>query len=261
MRVPVNYSIKHIIDCILSDTRRARRFSEKSKIKRYREALQAITRHPELARLLTPGHLRAYPIQGARFFSRIGVLPPELVIADARFQNLCTLPYWTVYRDTKGATYKRFDRCPGYGWLPGCPPQAPGVADVQNILDRSTHVVVLQTRLLQERWEVGWKFDVLHRLAREIETACGQGAVTGKFGSGPCGACKAQHCLYHQPCKSPERKTASLESMGICVDRLCSDLALLTGNKAWKLTWLRHFGLPQQRPKKWKYVEAISLGL
>jgi hypothetical protein len=49
--------------------------------------------------------------------------------------------------------------------------------------------------------------------------------------------------------------------MGICVDRLCSDLALLTANKAWKLTWLRHFGLPQQRPKKWKYVEAISLGL
>ncbi|MEI6127881.1 MAG: DUF2284 domain-containing protein, partial [Pseudomonadota bacterium] len=113
--------------------------------------------------------------------------------------------------------------------------------------------------LLAERWEVGWKFAVLHRLARDIENIFGKSAVTGTFGSGPCSACAAQYCLHHQPCKTPELKTISLESMGICVDRLCTDLALLTGNNSWKLTWLRHFGFPQQTPKKWKYVEAISL--
>ena len=40
-----------------------------------------------------------------------------------------------------------------------------------------------------------------------------------------------------------------------------SDLAMLTGIKSWQLTWLKHFGLPQQRPKQWKYVEAISIKL
>lgn len=260
-RIPVNYSIRNIIHCILNDSRGRRQPSQKRKKSLYDAALQRINQQPVLAKLLSIAHLHKYPIEGARYFARIGVLPPELVIVDERFRNMCTLPYWTLYRDTKGAAYQRFDRCPGYGWLPGCPPNSPSVENVQKILDRSTHFIVLQTKLLQKRWGVGWKFDVLHRLAKEIESVGGQATVTGEFGSGPCSACKAQRCLYNDQCRSPELKTASLESMGICVDRLCSDLALLTGNRAWNLTWLRHFGFPQQKPQKWKYVEAISLKL
>jgi len=259
--IPVNYSIKNIIDCILADSRAARCLSQKRKETLYAATLQTLNQQPALTKLLSVSHLHAYPIQGAKYFTRIGVLPPGLIIVDERFRNMCALPYWTLYRDNKGAAYRRFDRCPGYGWLPGCPPHSPSVENVKKVLDISTHFIVLQTRLLQERWETGWKFSVLHRLAKEIEAVCGQDTVTGTFGSGPCGACKAQHCLYHEGCKNPELKTASLESMGICVDRICSDLALLTGNRAWKLKWLRHFGLPQQKPRQWKYVEAISLKL
>jgi len=60
---------------------------------------------------------------------------------------------------------------------------------------------------------------------------------------------------------APKMKTISLESMGICVDRICSDLALLTGTPRWRLTWLKHFGLPQQTPEQWKYVVALAVRL
>jgi len=260
-RLPVNYSIKNIIASILSDVPAARRFSADRKRRLYRSALRSLEDYPRLQALLNARRIRAYPFDGSRFFARVAVLPPELVVVDERFQNLCCLPYWTVYSDGKGHAYRRFDRCPGYGKLPGCPPKARPVAEVKKLLDRSTHVIVLQTKRLQERWRVKWKFDVLHRLGREIDEVCGSGTVTGVFGSGPCAACNAQYCLYGRPCKTPALRTASLEACGICVARLCDDLALLTGDRAWKLTWLRHFGLPQQRPKTWKYVEAIAIRL
>jgi len=114
---------------------------------------------------------------------------------------------------------------------------------------------------MTERWGVNWKFAVLHRLAGEIESLLGTGAVLERYGSGPCNACPAQPCLHSEPCRTQELKTISLESMGICVDRLCSDLALLTGDPRWRISWLKHFGLPQQTPKKWKYVEAIAVKL
>ena len=102
---------------------------------------------------------------------------------------------------------------------------------------------------------------MLHRLAHEIEKILGKGSLVGKFGSGPCTACSTQPCFIGKPCKSPKLKTAALESMGISVESICSDLALLTGQQAWKLKWLKHFGFPQQSPKKWKYVEALAVKL
>lgn len=260
-KLPVNYSVKNIIDSILLDNRKAQQYSELIKKKLYNKSISDLEKYPELLHILSTAHMHRYPVVGADFFARIGILPPELVIIDQRIKNMCTLPYWTVYRDTKGNTYRRFDRCPGYGWLPGCPPNSTSVEEAQNIVNDSTHFIVLQTKLLNERWTVDWKFAVLHRLAREIETVLGKSSVTGRFGSGPCSACKPQHCLHRLPCQNPQLKTTALESMGICVDRLCNDLALLTGNKAWKLTWLKHFGLPQQTPAQWKYVEALSIRL
>ena len=259
--IPVNYSLKNIIASILSDIPAARRYSESRKRRLYRATQSSLDGHPHLRALLSPRLIRAYPFEGSRFFARVGVLPPALVIVDERFHNLCCLPYWTVYSDGKGHAYRRFDRCPGYGRLPGCPPHARPVGEVHAILRRSTHFIVLQTRLLQERWQVKWKFDVLHRLAREVEAACGPGTVTGVFGSGPCAACSPQYCRQNQLCRTPALQTASLEACGICVARLCDDLALLTGNRSWTLTWLRHFGLPQQQPKRWKYVEAIAISV
>ena len=260
-KLPLNYSIKNIIASLLQDIPHADRFSTRRKKELYQNARQVINNNKQLKSILSLKHIHNYPIPESSFFARLGVLPAQLVIVDERFQNLCGMPYWTVYNNGRGGTYKRFDKCPGYGRLPGCPPLGMSIGDVYESLRRSTHIIVLQTRLLNERWNVKWKFDVLHRLARDIEDACGIGVVTGRFGSGPCNACSAQYCLKNQECKSPDLKTVSLEGAGICVDRLCSDLALVTGNRAWKLIWLKHFGLPQQRPKQWKYVEAITVNI
>ena len=130
---------------------------------------------------------------------------------------------------------------------------------VQKVLDGSDLFIVLQTKLQNERGDTHWKFNVLHRLAYDIKQVLGKNSITGKFGSGPCNACKTQNCVYNKPCSSPKLGTVSLEAMGVCVDRLCSDLAALTDQASWKMTWLKHFGFPQQTPKKWKYVEALSI--
>jgi predicted metal-binding protein len=259
--LPINYSIRNIIDCILSDNPRAKKYSKSKKTCIYNVLINKTSKIPELERLCRPSSIKAYKIAGAGLFARVGMLPPELVVVDDRFKNMCCMPYWTVYKGADGAAYKRFDRCPGYGWLPGCPPQSPPVDAVQAVLDKADLFIVLQTRLLAARWQVDWKFAVLHRLAREIEAVLGKGTVIERYGSGPCNACTQQHCLHSAPCEAPELKTISLESMGICVDRLCSDLALLTGDPRWRLTWLKHFGLPQQTPEKWKYVEALAVKL
>ena len=258
-KIPVNYSVKNIIYSILEDNPKARKYSDAKKKKLYNNCLNYLNKCPELKKILSIAHIRKYPVKGVNFFARIGVIPPELVIVDERIKNMCTLPYWTLYNDKKGNIYRGFGKCPGHGWLPSCPPNSPSVEKVQKILDQSDFFIVLQTKLLSERGDTMWKFTVLHRLAHEIEKVLGKKSVTGKYGSGPCTACKSQNCIYNKPCKSPELKTISLESMGICVERLCTDLALLTGQNAWKITWLKHFGLPQQTPKKWKYVEAISV--
>ncbi len=88
----------------------------------------------------------------------------------------------------------------------------------------------------------------------------GPHSVSGIYGC-PCNACSAQACLCAKPCASPALQTQALESLGICVERICNDLADLTGNTSWRLRWLKHFGLPQQTPKTWKYVQAISVKL
>lgn len=258
-KLPVNYSVKNIINSILKDNRKANRYSLAQKQKLYHKSLKYIDAYPGLKKILSVNHIHNYPIQGAHFFARLGVFPSELVIIDQRIKDMCTLPYWTVYKDNKGVTHRKFGKCPGYGWLPGCPPNSPNVEAVQKVLDVSDLFIVLQTKLQNERGDTHWKFNVLHRLAYDIEQVLGKNSITGKFGSGPCNACKAQNCVYNKPCSSPKLETVSLESMGVCVDRLCSDLAALTGQASWKMTWLKHFGFPQQIPKKWKYVEALSI--
>ena len=259
--LPVNYSISSIIRCILQDNHRARSLSAGGKQKRYDRCRAMAAQHPGLSRLLRISAIRSYPIQGAGNFMRVGILPPQLVIADQRFRDMCMLPFWTVYTDGAGAVYRHFGMCPGHGRLPCCPPAAPGTDAVQAQLDASDLFIVMQTGLLNQRWNTPWKFSVLHRLARDVRELLGQHAVTGLYGSGPCHACSTQDCLHSQPCACPELQTCSLESRGICVERICDDLAHLTGNSAWRLRWLKHFGLPQQTPRKWKYVQALSVKL
>ncbi len=259
--LPINYSIKNIVGCILADNRAAKRYTSSAKKKRYGNVIKNIQSRCALKSVLSISHIKKYPVDGVHYFARIGVLPPELVIVDKRIQDMCALPFWTIYRSGRGPSYRHFGPCPGYDRLPGCPPNAPPTEKTQTMLDSSDALVVLQTKLLDERWNDQWKFAVLHRLASDLAEALGPSAITGVYGSGPCSACTQQHCRYNSPCRHPERQTISLEARGICVERMCDDLSLVTGNKAWKISWLKHFGFAQQSPKTWKYVVAVSIKL
>ncbi len=258
-KLPVNYSVANIVACILQDNRKVKGLSRAKKERLYNACRKKLEHLPKLADIVSISRIKRCGIDGAENFVRLGVLPPELVIIDQRFKDLCALPFWTVYNDKKGNIYRRFDKCPGHGFFPCCPPNSRPVEDVQQVMDRSSLFIVLQTRLIDMRWQNDWRFTVLHRLARDIRKALGPDSVTGIYGAGPCGACAKQPCRWGNPCKTPALRTSALESMGICVDQLCRDMADLSGNKSWRLTWLKHYGLPQQHPKKWKFVEAISV--
>ncbi len=77
----------------------------------------------------------------------------------------------------------------------------------------------------------GAQFQLLNRLSEEIDSLMGKGTVVQKFGGGPCFACYPEFCEGGGVCRAPNLKVPSLEGMGICVDQLCKDLVLLTGDK------------------------------
>jgi len=257
----INYSIKNIIQCILEDNPKSHEYTLAQKRSLFKERSEFLHKHPKLEKILSVSHIHRYPIKGTHHFARISILPPELIVIDQRIKDMCTLPFWTTGKDKNGKPYRWFGKCPGYNYLPGCPPNSPSVKKTQEMLNHSDLFIVLQTRLISERGIVRWHFLVLHKLAHEIEKIFGTGSVIEKFGSGPCTACNTQPCLRGKPCRNPSLKTFSLESMGICVESICSDLCLLTGQRAWKLKWLKHFGYPQQSPMQWKYVEALAIKL
>jgi predicted metal-binding protein len=261
-RHQTNYSIKNVIDSILEDNLKARKLTKTRKGLLYKNSLKALEKNPELKKLISLSRIKNYPYDGAKNFARIGILSPEMVIVDQRIKDMCMMPHWILRPDAGGKQTKTFGRCPGYGNLPGCPPNTTPVEEVEAKLKKADLFIVLQTHLISKSGDLaGWKFHVLNRLKRDIEKALGKGAVVEKYGSGPCVACKTISCMTGKPCKTPKLKTVALESMGICVDRLCNDLAELTGQNAWKIKWMKHFGFPQQKPKSWKYVEALAVKL
>ena len=261
-RLPQNYSIKNVVDSVLQDNNKARSLTPTRKKQLHKNSLKLLENCLELKKLISLSCIRSYSYEGAKNFARIGVLLPEMVIVDQRLKDLCQMPYWIFRPDAGGKKTKQFGRCPGYGNLPGCPPNTTPVEEVEAKLKKADLFIVLQTSLTKKRGDLAvWKFHVLNRLKQEIEKELGEGSVVEKYGSGPCAACPTISCMQGKPCKTPKLKTISLESMGICVDRLCADLADLTGQNAWKINWIKHFSFPQQKPKSWKYVEALSVKL
>jgi hypothetical protein len=52
-----------------------------------------------------------------------------------------------------------------------------------------------------------------------------------------------------------------MESMGFPVGHLCRDMALMTGDDSWPLTWIKRWGLETQWPKAWKVHFGIAIKL
>jgi len=253
-----NYSIEDIAQSIVKDHPVSKKFSPEDKKKLYEERLRLLDEFPALKTILSRDHVRKYPIPFAKRAARVGFIPPELVVVDSRIQDMCSLPYWTYYGSGEGS----FSRCGGVGTFSCCPPFSLKAEKVQALLGRADIFTVLQTRAaVNVGNDPGAQFRMINRLVEEVTACLGKKAVIQKFAGGPCFACYPEVCLCEGHCRAPELKVPSLEGMGICVDQLCKDMALLTGDEQWKINWIKGYGADTQKPKVWKATVGLAIQL
>jgi predicted metal-binding protein len=257
----INYSIDNIERSIVADAEVGTKYSEAEKKKLYREKEKLVNKFPALKKLLDIRTIHKFPIKGVENFGRIGFLPGKLVISDDRIKDMCRNQFWTTFLTTKKKGANRFTRCPGLEKRSSCPYFTPPAKKIRETLDQADIFITLQTKLFNELGPVQWEFQTINKLREEVESILGKKAVLQQFGAGPCQVCYPDPCLEMGKCRHPRKKAPALEAMGIPVGQLCRDMSLLTGDKAWEITWIKHFGLPNMTPKKWKVIFGLSVKL
>lgn len=254
-----NYSIDAIERSIVMDNKIGSLPLE-TKQKLYDDAMAKLGKYPDLIKILDIRHLHTYPVKGVKNFARVGVLPSKLVISDERIRDMCRNPFWNnigPYGEPEGEI--RFTPCPNLAIHSSCPYYSPSAKEVRAKLDEADIFVAIQTKLFNSL-DNAFQFPPLHRLRKEINSLLGAGAVIQNFGNGPCQACR-QPCLGMGECRSPEIQTPALESQGVAVGQLNRDLAFFTGDKSWEIKFLKHFGLPNMTPRKWKFNIGLAIKL
>ncbi len=254
-----NYSIENIAQSIVRDNLTGKKYSQEDKKQLFNEQLRLLKRFPRLNEIICLEHIHAYDIPWAKRIARLSIVPPQIVVVDSRIQDMCYLPHWTFYGSGEGS----FSRCAGVGAFSCCPPFNPKAEKVQSLLDKADMFLVLQSKpgSMFSSGDPSGQFRVLNRLTDEINSFLGKGTVVQKFGGGPCFACYPEVCEGGGKCKAPKLKVPSLEGMGICVDQLCKDLVFLTGDEKWKITWIKGFGTPDQKPKRMKGTAGLAIKL
>jgi len=257
----INYSIDNIERSIVADNPIGTRYTDVQKKKLYVQKEKLLNKFLDLKKMIDIRYIHKYPIKGVNYFARIGFLPSKLVISDDRIKDMCQNQFWTAFRTQKKKSELRFTRCPGLENHSSCPYYTPPAEKVRLKLDKADIFIVLQTKLFNETKYVHWEFLTINRLREDVESLLGKKAIIQQFGAGPCQACYPHTCLRMGKCRNPRQQTPALEAMGIPVGQLCRDMALLTGNKAWEIKWIKHFGLPNMTPKKWKVVFGLAVKL
>ncbi len=254
-----NYSIENIAQSIVRDNPSGKKYSQEDKKNLYQERLRLLEGFPKLKEIISLTHIHKYGISWSKKVTRLAVLPPEIIVVDSRIQDMCYLPFWTYYGSGEGS----FSRCAGVNAFSCCPPFNPKAEKVQVKLDKADIFLVLQTKpgYMFGTGSPGELFQTINRLTDEINSLLGKGTVIQKFGGGPCFACYPEICEGEGKCKSPHLKIPALEGMGVCVDQLCKDLAFLTEDKSWKITWIKGFGTPEQKPKRMKATVGLAIKL
>ena len=255
-----NYSIENIAQSIVRDNPTGKKYSQEDKKRLYEGKLQLLEGFPELREILSLKHVHSLTIPRAKKIGLCAVVPPEIIVVDSRIQDMCYLPFWTYYGSGEGS----FGRCSGVGAFSCCPPFNPKAEKVQAMLDRADIFFALQFKPMvigTGPGDPGEQFRLMNLLADEINGLLGNGAVVQKFAGGPCFACYPEECLWEGKCRAPQKKVPSLEGMGVCVDQLCKDIAFLTGDDQWKITWIKGFGTEEQIPKKGKGTLGLAIRL
>ena len=258
----INYSIDNIERSIVADNTIGTKYSQVQKKKLHQGKERLLKKFPDLKKIIDIKHIHKYPINGVNNFARIGFLPSKLVISDDRIKDMCQNQFWTAFRGQRKAKREmRFTRCPGLEKHSSCPYFTPTAKKVRQKLDKADIFIALQTKLFNETKNIQWEFLTVNRLREEIESLFGKKAVIQQFGAGPCQSCFPHSCLGMGKCRNPRQQIPALEAMGVPVGQLCRDMSLLTGDKAWEIKWIKHFGLPNMTPKKWKVVFGLAVKL
>lgn len=256
-----NYSVDSIERSIVMDNSIGN-ISLTTKQKLYKDAIAKLSKYPELEKLIDIKHIRTYPFEGVKNFVRTGTLPSKIVISDQRIRDMCRNPFWYSLPNDDGTQGEmRFGPCPFLKIHSSCPYHSSLSSEkIRAKLDRSDILIVIQTKLLNQRDIPPYQFPILHKLTKEIKNILGPKSVVQKFGCGHCRACK-KPCLGNGDCRKPELQISSFESQGIAVGQLTRDLSFFSGNKAWEVKFLKHFGMPNMTPKKWKYSIGLAIKL
>ena len=264
LRARVAYDIQVIHDCIVHDTDIYRKFNTQSKkLSLYRKKKKMLDNNPEIKQLIDLKFVRSLDPKRGALMGKVGWLPTELIITDQRIQEMChgMFSYPKILSDRIGMSY---GPCPNCGKASACPPFSYSAQEARSKLDQGDIFIVLQSRNFVEFTDVtypGFHEVLLRKLKKEIEKIKGKKAVTCVLSAGACRLCHPKACLGGGKCRMPEHRFYALEAVGVPVAQLCDDMALLTGNKSWKMNFLKYFGTSRQTPKRWKLTCGIAVKL
>ena len=254
-----NYSIEGIAQSIVKDHPVSQKYTDDDKKRMYRECQEKLEAFPNLKALLSLDHIHSYGNTFASYMERLVIIPPEIVVVDSRIQDMCALPYWSYYGTEGEGT---FGPCGGIEAFSCCPPFSLKADKVQAKLDNADLFLVMQTQARNfGAGEPGDQGKTINKLVREITGVLGKDSVVQKFGGGPCMVCSPEPCECEGKCRAPENKIPALESLGVCVDQVCKDCALLTGDNTWPITWIKGYGGPNQSPMQCKTTVALAIKL
>jgi hypothetical protein len=258
----IAYGIEVIHDCIVRDTDIYRKFNSKEKkLALYRKRGKILEKHPRLKKIIDLKFVRSLDPKRGKYVSKVGWMPPELIITDQRIREMCRnlFTYPEIYAKKTGL---RFGPCPGLQTLSACPMFSPPPKETRKKLDESDVFIALQSKYFVQSPKItGWHDFLVRKLKKEIEQVEGAGTVTATFGAGPCRLCHPKPCLGGGECRIPDERLFALESLGIPVGQLCKDMALFTGNDDWKIKWIKYTGTPKQTPKQWKTTAGLTVRL
>ncbi|MCP4200229.1 MAG: hypothetical protein GY762_24055 [Proteobacteria bacterium] len=262
MSTSINYDIANIENCIVMDTEIGKKYDVKKKKAAYKKVQARLKKRRDIVEYLTAENLNSLP--GPRIFDKVGFLPPEIIVLDERVKEMCTLPFWQEFA-LDGTRVKKYGKCPGYGVHFSCPPHPPKrLIEDQEDLNKSNAFFLLesgpQTLNTLAGGAAPWQAEFLWELKQQMDQKFGKGTLIQTYAAGPCQACHPNMCVtVNDKCLEPEKKTRSLEAVGMPCAVICDDMALLSGDESWKITYIKHWGQPNQTPKTYKLLWGAAL--
>jgi predicted metal-binding protein len=181
---------------------------------------------------------------------RAAFLPPKALFVSNKIKHLCRLSYRRPDGQVKP--------CGGFtkNYL-GCSQYSPAESEIKHLLQKGNLFLFLQADGLTEIMQQATLLQLLYQIEGYFRQEGVE--VIMSFGAGPCRACEACAGQCGRDCFAPNKRRFSLESCGIDVDWAMNRVAKKTSDLAWRLKWIKDFGLDSQVIKEFKSVIGLLL--